>query len=239
MTKYVPYTLLSLLSLSCLAQTERPVQTYYRESTVGFSIGPAVPVGEFGSSNINSNYAGFAKPGLNIQLTYAHEIKPPNWGYLLRIIFTDNQFNTNSIKDYYTLSNSQVRLDIKSTPWITINFMGGLYYLHEINSMYLEPRLLAGFASTVSPSIKLTAPNQAYIKQNSASAMSLSLLAGTALKKRLNKSTIGVEVDYYYTRAYFPTITTTSNFGFYNQDVAITQPIHQLLITATIEWLLK
>lgn len=118
------------LSNSVLAQTKR-----MQEDTSTFKLtdgcfvlfsGLGQPIGDYGSTNINNQNAGFAKPGVNLEASYSTNFTK-YIGVAAMFRSVTNQFNSKSLENSANQSDPYYSYSITAKPWKLKTAMVGAY----------------------------------------------------------------------------------------------------------------
>lgn len=104
----------------------------YAQNNCSFHVGAALPMGTFGSDNLNDDNAGGAGVGFNLGGKYLYKLNESGLG-----LFIGGDFNYNGLK-------SSVKDDVKNTfgsgvdvtyyKYLNIPVTAGLHYTYEANS---------------------------------------------------------------------------------------------------------
>lgn len=103
--------------------------------TFSAGIGPAIPVGEYGSKDITDSRAAFARTGPVLQLTAAYRVAR-HWGVSVLTSGGWNRVNTQKMDDALEALNKGDRFAVTSDPWIFVTLMGGLYGEWSLNKRW-------------------------------------------------------------------------------------------------------
>lgn len=103
--------------------------------TFSAGIGPAIPVGKYGSKDITDPQAAFARIGPALQLTAAYRVAR-HWGVSILTSGGWNHVNTQKMDDALEALNKGDRFTVTSDPWVFVTLMGGLYGEWSLNKRW-------------------------------------------------------------------------------------------------------
>jgi hypothetical protein len=99
-------TLLMLTSIFSFAQKTSKTKSD-KKFVIALTGGPSVPVGKYGKKDINSENAGFARFGYNLNLNFNYQASK-NFGLTSSIIYSRHKLNIDEINfphlHYYTIN---------------------------------------------------------------------------------------------------------------------------------------
>lgn len=185
--------LLIFMSNVTFGQTEK-------RNTLSFQIGPSIPVGPFADSDIESDDEGFARTGINIELSYNHQLKK-KWGYVISAKISSYRFDMNTYLDehYYPVDE---RWDYSADNYNIFGLYSGPYFAllqQRIISVYVNG--LIGINLITNPNVSITSPVFEYFT-NADPVLRFAYALKTASTFRLsNKISISVSVEYFHTKA--------------------------------------
>lgn len=196
---------------------------------IGIFIGPAIPVGSFGSKNFTDSTAGYAKAGFLI-------------GASVNYYFTDalgitgmfNSFSNNvdaaSIAKQASAKYSTYKWTVTADNWNVKDFMVGPSLKLPLEGAQLNLSLLFGFAGATSPEMFLTG-SQGSIS-NTGKINSSSSGAGCIMLNATARIDISPQIcftlggGYFHTRPLFMNVTTnftngTATVSNFYQDISV------------------
>ena len=178
--------------------------------SVGFSIGPALVIGDFASKDIDNSDAGFTNSGISNTISFSYRLGESPYG--ITALFSgqshsyDNQALTNIAFRAYPQNNWYAT----STLWQIGSTLVGGYGNFELSpKAVLVPRVLLGIASSTSPELTYTAfsvpsGNMAWVEQNSGSSLSFAYQIGLgALFNMGDRISIISSLDFFGTKPEF------------------------------------
>jgi opacity protein-like surface antigen len=110
MKKLLIVAMALLVSGTLLAQ-ESKTKKKESKSFIVLHAGPSFPVGDFSSTNTDNLDAGFAKTGVNINLTYGYEYQK-NLGVVASLLYNRNPLNKGGVAYKDETSGQQVVLNL-------------------------------------------------------------------------------------------------------------------------------
>ena len=189
-------TLLMLTSIFSFAQLTSTTKTN-KKFVIALTGGPSVPVGKFGKKDINSEKAGFARFGYNLNLNFNYQADK-NFGITSTILYSRHKLNIDEIKKVYTEPNLSVDhyqyYGILAGPMATVNLS---------DKVMLDFKLMAGLAEANAPVFTLSSSQQTSDKWNEAFTWQY----GTALRYNINENTC------LFTNIYYNHMKPSWNFG--------------------------
>lgn len=103
--------------------------------TFSAGVGPAIPVGKYGSKNLTDSLSAFAKTGPVLQLAASYRIGS-HWGVSVLTSGGWNRVNTQKMDEALEADNPGDRFTVTSDPWIFVTLMGGLYGEWSLNKRW-------------------------------------------------------------------------------------------------------
>ena len=181
------------------------------------SFGPSIPIGNFGSSNINSDYSGFATTGFVYNLIFSYKLGK-YFGIIGSYREQSNNFNNAAIEESLSKMNPSIAFDVRSNAWKINGFMigaFGLFPLKENTHINFETRAIIGFQHATSPAIS-TVGTQGYLsawtEQQSAPSNALSYLLSMGFKYKTNKTLcVFITINYFNSEPEFDNVKMTSS----------------------------
>lgn len=187
---------------------------------VGFSLGAAIPAGDFASSDANSDKAGFAVTGASFDVSVAYKFDR-NFGLAVMLRGQANGVDAQKLADAIAeetgVSNS---VTVKS--WNTGSLMLGLHSSVDlIEKLSFEANAVIGYANCTSPEIKVTylsAGNDLYVRQKSAVALSFAYLVGAGFKWDIApKTCLLLKLDYMAAKPQFKDVEVFNSYFGYDE----------------------
>ena len=165
-----------------------------KKGCVGFSFGSTVPIGDFASTA--SQNAGYAKTGVNINLTGGYNFRP-NFGIVGSLLGFKNNLD-------YPLAS----LGFKTEPWTCEGlFVGVLGAIKIVGNLFVDFKPMLGLINVQTPKISF---NNKTITDNE-SVNSLCFDFGTSLRYDFPEKWCGLlNVDYLQTNPGFSNIRLES-----------------------------
>jgi len=205
---------------------------------LGISIGAAIPVGEFGSTDIGGEYSGFAKTGLSFQLI--------NFGYRLGKnlgiagLWSGSAFNMDV--DALVNNSGLGAVNVEADPWSFGAFMGGLLISIPSDKFDIDFRGLIGFSYGKTPEMTISGydieGNYAFVKQTSGTSNSFAYDLGVGIRYNVSRLIcINLLLDYMGSKPKFSTDLFSAN-GYYGKS-EFDQPMNHITITGGIGFRLK
>ena len=152
MKNVISLLLCTVFTFSIVAQEATQEIPINKRGYIGFSIGPAIPMGDFGSTDISGEYSGFAKTGFNIQLV--------NFGYRfgknigIAGMWSAAAFNLDDVALRNNAGLGSMVMDID--PWGFGAFMGGLLISIPSTVVDVDFRGMIGFSYGMSPEMRFS-----------------------------------------------------------------------------------
>ncbi|TAH38362.1 MAG: hypothetical protein EYC69_14500 [Bacteroidetes bacterium] len=132
-----------------------------RKGYAGFSIGASLPQGDFANNSSEEGGAGFAKPGVALNLNFAYRIAS-NFGLTAMVLIQSNSLDEsgflNALNTSSNLAGTNRRYtSVDADSWGMSGFLVGGFASIPLGSggkVILEPRALVGILTALSPRIK-------------------------------------------------------------------------------------
>lgn len=217
---------ISIIIFSSLTLSSCYSQTFKDKNYVGFSIGPSIPIGNYGSKDMKNDLAGFAKIGLSMNLSYGIKLRK-HVGISAMLLGQLNPLNKKALENEFSQAKisdgvffaSSTTDPPPSPPSYTIypnwkfdkdswkmgSFLlgaDGEFPSHSRN-LFLIAKAMMGVIYVTSPEISgnsTTDTATANVKQNSVSAFGVSYLLRGGIKYMVNrKMGILFSVDHFST----------------------------------------
>lgn len=183
------------------------------------------PIGDYGSTNINNQNAGFAKPGVNLEASYSTNFTK-HIGFAAMFRSVTNQFNSKSLENSANQIDPYYSYSITAKPWKLKTAMAGIYSSFAFTkskkaTVYAKALFGASFATCNEIDYTIT-PKQhaAYVANGgfilfqspASTSNALAYLFGVGFKYNISwLLSILVQVDYSSTSPQFQASSTASN----------------------------
>jgi len=142
---------------------------------------------DFALTDINNPSAGFAKSGLNVEISAASLISK-TMGFVLMYRNQNNPLDQGSLISQTTTKYPNITWGASVTNWKTNAFMAGYYSSYPLSAarkVFLDLKFLIGGVKIASPSITLTGTQNNFSvteTQASSSAFAFAFCVGAGLK---------------------------------------------------------
>lgn len=148
--------LFSILSCVLFAQDTIPKTRGY----FGIAAGVGFPLGDFMAKEFNSNKAGFANAGSNLQINFSYNILK-NTAVRVRANINTNPYDVYELAKSYNFRDTfnDITYSVNSKNWYCIGGMVGLNYTIPIHRFGVEMHVFAGYQYAESPLVKTTLSN--------------------------------------------------------------------------------
>ncbi|MCF6341367.1 MAG: outer membrane beta-barrel protein [Bacteroidales bacterium] len=186
--------LLFFVSLTVVGQNTR--------NSIGLSIGPSFPLGDFSHAEIADSTSGWAKTGFAIQISYAYRIAH-NFGITALGLYSGNKFNASKYKEELEILHPDYGVSIETRRnWSSGGMLLGPYLHFPLSdAISWDIRALFGFYGGYSPQFiiratqKVTGEKAEYIRQ-SGKDFSFGYSVGTGFTFELSNYYILIFADY-------------------------------------------
>jgi opacity protein-like surface antigen len=150
MKKLLIMAMALLVSGTLLAQ-ESKVKTEPK-SFIAFHAGPSFPVADFSSTDMENNPdAGFAKTGINLNLTYGYQFQN-NLGLVASVLFNQNKVDKGGV--IYKDETSEQELVLSMDHWQFYGVSAGPMLTFNIgNKVYTDVKVMIGAVNANAPKI--------------------------------------------------------------------------------------
>lgn len=216
--------LLSLISFVCFNANS---QTVTQKSSIGITIGPSFPLGDFGSKDLGNSESGLAKVGGFLAIDYSYKFSK----YFGAIVSAQGRMysvDEKALAAYGVPDGTGASLSITTSAWKMGAIMAGVFQvvpLTKDEKLNLEIRALGGYQSTSSPKldVKIAIPGMGSFQdsQESESSGSFAYLVGAGLKYSLSPA-VALKLSGDYNGAQ-PKFSVTT----YPADAPVTQQVRQ------------
>lgn len=207
--------LLSTL-MACLftanAQTEK-------KGFLSISLGPSIPIGDFASTDINKEEAGFASTGAIFDITFGYKAND-KYGFMAVLRGQSNPFDAEALENELENDNPSINWSVDGDNWGIGGFLLGGYRevpLNEGSKTSFQLKALIGFLNSTSPEFSFSATSggvSASGKQFSASTTAFSYLLGLGFSHKLSNSINAVlNLDYLGANPEFKNVETVNTLG--------------------------
>lgn len=168
---------------------------------IGVSAGISIPTGDFARADIDDSTSGFARSGVNIQMTYGYRLTH-NFGLQAQITYNSNAFDytkyENGLMEQYP--DFQVRVESR-TNWSSGGILIGPYLrLPLTEQLSWDVRAIAGLYGAYSPDIIIYTSKSALEKdeyyRSPGKGFSFGYSFGTGFKYQFSKYYLLLYADY-------------------------------------------
>jgi len=207
-------------------------QAQESKGTIAILLGPSIPVGDFGSKDLNNGYAGFAQTGVVFEITADYKLVERNWGIAATLRGQANSHDfiayENELQNYY----GGVNWFVESDAWTLGGIMLGAFRDFPVDkSISFKPRLLLGFPSASSPNITRTAygfGNSNWVRYNKTYTRNFGYLLGLGFKFDVSKKlSILANADNFGTLQEFRQVEIMTSDGTRSYDTYL-QPMNSI-----------
>ena len=184
------------------------------------SLGPAIPTGDFASTNMDNRAAGYAKVGANVDITFTYKIDK-YFGVVAMLRGQAHKMDAQALAEEMVkqipADNISVRTEAES--WSVGSLLIGSYGSFPIQKdLSIESRLMVGLVSAKAPktTFNISTPEEgtAWIKQSSATGTTFGYLVGAGLKYNIGtKMCVLANIDYLGATPKYKNVELTSSFG--------------------------
>jgi len=205
---------LLLLLTSILIVLHTQAQT---KGLLSLSLGPALPVGEFGSKGADDPESGLAKPGAVADLSYQHLFAKSNFGWIATLRYRRNAVDKKASVAPFQAEYPAFSWSMENCRWTNAAALLGAYYERPFTKqLSLSASLELGVAEAWSPKESITGKKdsagvtQALIEANlhSVSATAFTALAAVGARYRCNSRwSVMAHIDYTYLQPTFHNVT--------------------------------
>ena len=185
-------------------------------------LGTSSPLNDFASKNTNNNSAGFAEQGLAFDLSFGYKLSK-YFGVAALLREQINAVDPQPITDEISKQLPAYNVSVTTTGWNIGGYMLGGYGSLSINEKSsIETKLICGFLTSKSPSIKAEVTNATssfWQKQESTSSKSFAYLFGLGYRFSPTKHfCMSVNFDYLGANPEFSGVVTTNSSGDISKD---------------------
>lgn len=206
-------TVLSVLTFSLNAQTEQ-------KGFISVALGPSIPIGDFASTDINKEEAGFANAGAIFDLTFGYKLNK-QYGFMAMLRGQANPFDTEALETALENDNPSVNWNVTGDSWGIGGFLLGGFRsvpVDENGKTNFQLRALIGFLNSSSPGYSFTASSSGGVvasgRQFSASATAFSYLLGVGFTHKIASNfNVLVNLDYMGANPEFSNVESTTTIG--------------------------
>lgn len=182
---------------------------------IGFSLGAAIPTGDFASTDYNSEEAGLARTGAIFDVSVSYKFNR-NFGLAVVLRGQANAVDAQKLADGIA-EETGASNTVEVRNWSAGSMMIGAFSSVDLTEKFsMNARAVLGYANCVSPEIKVTylyPGAQFYAKQESGIALSFAYLVGAGLKFDIApKTCLLANVDYMFTKPKFKDVEVYNNY---------------------------
>jgi opacity protein-like surface antigen len=155
-----------------------------------FSVGLALPLGDYASTDVKNENAGFATPGSIVQVNFDW-LGKSDFGLAIQYSYQRNAIS-GSVKDDTLVGLNQ---PIGTGSWTNHYIMAGAGIIHFVDKVYFEGRALIGFIISSSPVFRTMDPVSHNVSSNVGTGIAYGLQfgAGYALNPKV---TLKANIEY-------------------------------------------
>jgi hypothetical protein len=185
-------------------------KTFGTKSFLAFHAGPSIPVGDFHSNNFNNMDAGFAKTGVNLNLTYGYQ-PIEDFGITANMFYNNNKLDNSTIQREMETEMNLNTGDLNGLNldhWKWYGLVVGPAIMHKLTpNLAADVKIMGGIVNVNTPSI--TFQGQKLVSEDWSIAPALQ--AGFGLRISVgNNMFVLTTVDYLYMK---PKFNVQSNIG--------------------------
>lgn len=150
--KYLTALFLCSITIGAMSQTDKPAR-----SSISLSLGPAIPLGDFGSMNGTSAAAGLANLGGTVSIGYQHRIRDTRFGWSASLRGRLNSLSKSATEAPFAAEFPGYQWTMNSSHWTSASALIGGYYEWPITpKLSLQANLGIGVAECWSPNQTVT-----------------------------------------------------------------------------------
>ncbi len=188
-----------------------------KEKYIGIAMGPSIPQADYSSRDMNNAYSGFAKNGLNINISYSIKTKN-NSQVVFSILKQSNPFDAGSMSYELSKKYPSIGFTVESDNWEILGFFIGDNYLVPIlKGSTFELRGMLGLIEAKSPWVTTTASQPglvSWVQQNNSTSESFACQLGGGFKLKISEKTfLSANCDYLLSQALFENVIITTSAG--------------------------
>jgi hypothetical protein len=197
------------------------------------NFGGAFPVGSFGKRTKNSDFSGFANPGLHLSAAVNYQLYK-NLSIKTQFGFQSNQIDSYRYKKFLIQENSTNSYTISAGSWQNIFVLFGVNANFNIdNDLTFQPKILLGGNFGISPVIDLTVRDSAQsislIKQNRGTAASFCYVLGADFKLKLLKGFYALfSGEFFNSDLQFDKVILQNKTSTFSTELNFRQPVQTL-----------
>jgi hypothetical protein len=198
MKKVLFTVLVMIISIVANAQMED------RRGYIGVTLGPAIPLGDFGDTNLDNEDAGLAKTGINFNLVHFGYKFSQNFGIAASWFGAAHEVDISGIDEVEFSAN-----EIDAGTWSYGGlFAGVLVSIPAGEKLFFEFKPMVGFVTATSPEIKVS--GSTYMEDQQGSSIGFDLL-GSVRYNFAEKWCAMFNVDY---------LTAKPEFDYFEQSIS-------------------
>lgn len=199
-----------------------------KKGCAAISIGMGFPMSSFASKNIADSTAGYANPGLHINVSGSY-LFTKHIGVTVIGLSASYPFDLNpALAKFYANGNATI---VENTKWEMKGALGGLYMESGSSSVVLTFRGLLGVISAKSPANTLESISISW-EQTSVSATDIGASFGIGTNIRLSKMlNLVANIDYFITKPQFENVEVFIN-GAHDGYYTVEKQMNSLTVTA-------
>lgn len=173
-----------LLALATLLLCFSNASAQLDRGSVGFSIGPALVIGDFASKDNDNSDAGFTKSGICNTISFSYRLGESPFGVTTLLSGQAHSYDNQALANIAFRAYPQNNWYATSTLWqIGSTLVGGYGNFDLSPKAVLVPRVMLGVANSTSPELTYTAysvqsGNMAWVEQNSGNSLSFAYQIG-------------------------------------------------------------
>ena len=219
MRKYLFTVLLFILVQTVFTQNKKDSIKHESKSYISISVGAAIPQGDYGLKDLTESSAGFAKTGINMEVSVAKIIKGKT-GIAFMYRNQSNNVDQASFSSQYAIRYPSVNWEVVTNPWKINAFMVGSYNsfpIGERKRVSLDLKFLLGMVKATSREIVATGQlpgGYIYTEQLTGISNSFAYCLGLGLKFEISANCfILIHADYLNTSPTFKNIFIQNAVG--------------------------
>lgn len=169
--------LIFIITSFCFSQDNSCKKGHCLKGDVGYvfcSLGPSIPLGDFGLQDVNTKSSGFAEAGYKIELNGGYHLKT-NYDLSAKIFYSIYNYDVTGLQNLLRSQNPGTKWHSNGRSWDLVGFLAGVLYERPLAKKFVaNARLLLGIIQASTSDLSLTETGGAVFKDNRKSGTSLS-----------------------------------------------------------------
>ena len=143
---------------------------------LNFAIGPSIPLGDFGSQDVDKKSSGFAESGYKIEVNGGYRLRP-NFDLSAKCFYSIYSYDVTGLMNRLRDMNTGTKWKSNGRSWDMVGVMAGILYERPLMKKFTaNTKILIGIVKSSTPDLVLNETDGAIYKDYGKSATSFAYM---------------------------------------------------------------